>query len=417
MKKLAGLFLAVALLASFSFAQHYRSYRGESAQVKDFGWRLGPFRIFPVLNIHNTGYDDNVYGQPEEAGPVSDFTGTLAPSVRVYLPVGRKIFFSLTETPQYVYYRKEKKRRRFLNSISPAVRLFLFNRFVISAEYHHRRFWHRATEEFDRMVGQTTKGYSTSLFYETTRRTSIGFTAAANKMSYGDDSSFDSDLQFSRALNRESGSGFIDFYYQFRRETFFFWRGGYTEFSFDSPESKFRGGHAYVTNTGVRFPLTRKIRGTISVGYSKYFPEQEGREEFSGFTGDTNLDIRLRKFAIRLNHSRGRRISYWSIQSYFTQSHYGAGLSYYLLKSLRADYNYGYGRMSYPEPTSVILPGGGTNEVFRKDSYHTHSVGIVFRIIKSTGLGITFNAWRRNSNFPGTDRRRNFIGGFLTHQF
>jgi hypothetical protein len=44
-------------------------------------------------------------------------------------------------------------------------------------------------------------------------------------------------------------------------------------------------------------------------------------------------------------------------------------------------------------------------------------VGPVFRIGGTVGLGLTYNLYRRTSNAPGFDVRRNFAGAFLTYEF
>jgi len=92
-------------------------------------------------------------------------------------------------------------------------------------------------------------------------------------------------------------------------------------------------------------------------------------------------------------------------------------MSIYLTQFLRLDYNFYYGGGRYPEAIVIRLPDGSINEIKRRDIYRSHSAGIVLRIIKNTGIGLTVNYWERQSNIQGNDRNRMFIGGFLTYEF
>jgi hypothetical protein len=73
--------------------------------------------------------------------------------------------------------------------------------------------------------------------------------------------------------------------------------------------------------------------------------------------------------------------------------------------------------MDYPEPQEVWYGG----EMFvidrREDVHRTFSVGPVVRVVGTVGLGLTYNFYRRTSNAPGFNVRRNFVGAFLTYEF
>ena len=160
-----------------------------------------------------------------------------------------------------------------------------------------------------------------------------------------------------------------------------------------------------------------KLRGTFEHGYKKHEPRSKEKKGFSGLVGNTELDFRGGRFRFRLKYNRDNHFSYWTESVYFIEDRYGAGVSFYLTKFLRFDYDYSYGKSNYPETTTVFYPDGSLEELKRKDIYRTHSIGFVFRLIESTGVGFKVNFWRRDSNYYLADRNRTFVGGYVTYEF
>jgi len=411
-------FLWLFLFPIFSYGQSYQSFRTEFDQIlKNVKLRIGPFRVFPTINFRNIGYDDNVYYQREEDNPISDYTATFSPEVKVYLLFRNFLIISLTENPEYVYYFKQKRERRWNNTISPEIKLLFLNRFVISGRYSYRdRRW-RASSEFDVRANELRESYRGSLFYETARRTSFGVSASLEKISYEDITLVGEEIYLSRWLNREERSGNLAFYYRVFSESFFFISGRYTEYKFEHIQSRWRDSYSYQALSGIRFPFLGKVRGTLSLGYKKLLPRIEEKKGFFGLIGNTSFDFRIRRFRLRFQYNRDCHFSYWTNSIYFIEDRYGAGLSFYLTKFLRLDYNFSYGKANYPEVMSLWMPDGRYEEIKRKDVYRIQTAGFVFRIIKNTGIGLMVNFWERESNYYWANRNRGFIGGYITYEF
>jgi len=425
MKKvfLIFIFSFISFLLSFLvsvpiYGQSYQTFRSELEQItKRARWRIGPFRIYPTIQFRNIGYDDNVYYQRKEDNPISDYTATISPEAKVYLLFRNWLILSFSENPEYVYYVKEKRERAFNNSYSPALKLLLFHRFVISGDYQFRKARRRASSEFDVRTVEEVKGYNGGFFYETARRTSFGFSGAIRRISYEDITMPGEEIYLSRSLNREEKSGHFEFYYKIFSGSFFFISGGYTDYKFEHIQSRGRDSYSYQAYSGIRFPFLGKIRGTLSLGYKKLLPRTEEKKGFSGLVGNTSLDFRIRRFLLRFQYTRDCYFSYEANNIYFLEDRYGAGISFYLTKFLKLDYNFSYGEASYPEEISIQMPDGGYEEIKRKDIYRTQTVGLVFRIIKNTGIGLMVNFWERDSNYFGASRDRMFIGGYVTYDF
>ena len=409
----------MVFLSSISlYGQSYRTFQWELEQIiNQTRLRIGPFRIYPTIQLRDIGYDDNVYYQREDDGPVSDFTGTISPSFRVSLVFRNSLILSLTENPEFVFYYKQKRERRWNNTLSPGFRLLLLKRFVISGRYLNRNRRWRATREFDIRANELREGFEGSLFYETARGTSFGVTASSNKISYEDITFPGQEIYLSRRLNREERNGNFEFYYRFSSVSFFFIRGGFTEYIFEHPTSRWRDSYSYQTYAGIRFPLMGKVRGTLSLGYKKLAPRSKEKKAFTGLIGNTSLDFRIGRFNFRISYNRNIYFSYWTESIYFINDRYGAGISFYLTRFLRLDYYYLYGKSHYPELTTLRFPDGSFEELRRKDNDRTHRIGLVFRVIRNTGIGIMANFWERSSNYYFENRNRTFIGGYVTYAF
>jgi hypothetical protein len=412
------LFMLSILMSISASGQSYQSFRSELDQIaRQTKWRIGPFRIYPAIRFRNIGYDDNVYYQREEDNPASDFTGTISPEINVYLLFRNYLILSFTENPEYVYYFKQKRERRFNNRFLPGFKFLFLNRFVISGNYSwSNRRW-RASSEFDVRANVKARSYNGRFFYETAQRTSFGFTLSIRTINYEDIALPGEEIYLSRALNREEKSGHFEFYYRIFSKSNFFIRGGYTEYKFEHAQSGWRDSFSYQAYSGIRFPLLGRVRGTLSLGYKKFVPIIEGKKGFSGFVGNTSLNFRLGRIGFRLSYNRDCHFSYWTDNIFFNEDMYGAGISFYLTKFLRVDYNLSYGEASYPEFISLRMPDGSYDDIKRKDIYRTQAVGFVFRIIRNMGIGMMVDFWERESNYWGANRDRTFIGGYLTYQF
>ena len=99
---LITLFLMFLLGSIYSHGQGYRTFRWEQEQIiKRAKWRVGPFRIYPTIQLRDIGYDDNVYNQRDEDNPISDYTVTFSPQVKVYLLYRNFLILTLTEEPEW----------------------------------------------------------------------------------------------------------------------------------------------------------------------------------------------------------------------------------------------------------------------------------------------------------------------------
>jgi hypothetical protein len=398
--------------------QSYRNFREECDGIRERAkLRLGPLRIFPEFRLSDVGYDSNVYFREEGSEVVPDFTANFSPEARVYWLVGSSIILSVTENPEYLFYANEEELRAFSNSFASGLRLLVLRSFSLSADYHVLSHVRRATSELDRRIQDTVKGGTASFFFETPRGTAAGLTGSMEDFRYKDVSSAAPDDIYARALDRRETAAALELYYRLFSQSFFFTTAEWTRYEFVFPGSAWRDASSFEVSGGIRFPLLGRARGTLSLGWKSFRPESPERKPFSGFVAATDLAFRFGRLGVTLGYVRDNTFSYNESAYYYIDGQARAGLSFYLAPSLRIDGTVQFGMMDYPEPQEVWYGG----EVFvidrRKDVQRTFSVGPVVRVASTVGLGLTYNFYRRTSNAPGFNVRRNFIGAFLTYAF
>jgi len=412
--KKALVLLFFSSISILSYGQGYRSFRGEREDIINTAkYKIGPFWIYPSVGLRDVGYDGNVYYQYEGQGPVSDYTFTIFSAVRFHYLFHRSIIISLRENPEYVYYFELKKERGWNNVFSPEVRVLLLNRFVLNGSYLDSKIRYRVTSEFNARVNEYRKGFKGSLFYETARGTSLGISGSSEDITYGDIQ----DLSISRSLNRKEQEANLEFYYRIVPASFLFFKGGYKEYRFANPLYRWRDAYSYQAYSGIQFPILGRIRGALALGYKKLVPREANRQKFSGLIGDTSLNYRVSRFTFRLGFNRDCYFSYFSDNVFFIENRWGAGVSLYLARFLRLDYDFGYGKEGYPEKAPVVLRNGQPEQIKRSDLFRSHAAGFVVRIMKSTGVGLAVNYWARESNIYFENRQRFSWGLFLTYEF
>lgn len=166
------------------------------------------------------------------------------------------------------------------------------------------------------------------------------------------------------------------------------------------------------------FPLLGRVRGTLTLGYKRFTPKIEVKRGFSGLVGNTNLNMRIRRFGFRVQYIRDCEFSFFENNIFFLEDTYRAGISFYLSQFLRLDYDFTYGESSYPESIRIRRPDEQYEEITRHDIYRLHTVGFVIRIVRSTGIGLRGTHWQRRSTIPGVgNRNRWFLGAYVTYEF
>jgi hypothetical protein len=420
MKKISILALAVFLAASAGrlSGQSYRTFRDEFEDARSrTGWRLGPLKLLPGLRIANAGYDSNIFYRPREEGAVSDTVAALAPEVKAYWLLGSSVILSVTESPEYDFYLREKGLRTLTNSVVPAARILLLRSVALSGEYHVFNLLRRSTSEFGEPVRNAQEGWAASLFFETPRGTAVGFSGAVDDFRFRNPGVTDPVNDYARTLDRRERSAAFEFYYRVFSDSHVFLTAGARDYAFVDPASAWRNAYSREISGGLRFPLLGRARGTIALGYKTFVPRTAGRKRFSGLVAATDASLREGRFGLNLAYTRDNYFSYFDTAYYFIEDRVRSGLSFYVFPFLRLEAGWQSGAWTYPEPQEVWSGGGPVLIENRRDRNRVWSAGLAVKVAGNAGLGLSYNLYRRRSNAPGFDIDRHFVGATLTYDF
>lgn len=410
--------LFAMLPAPVAGQESYKGFWQELSEARsERALRIGPLRMFPALSISDVGYDSNVYYREDSNEVVSDYTAVLSPSVKSYLLLGSTAILSFNENPEYNFFAGEKQLRSFTNSYESSLRLHLPLGFVVSGSYEDSRHVRRSYSEFDRRIKDVMRGVKLDAFWETYRGTALGVSLQRREYSYRSLADGEADVDYAANLDRTEDSGFLEFDYRIFSRSFLFLRAGLTDYSFDHAESIWRDAGSFEAAGGIRLPITGRLKGALSFGWKKFTPDSVDRKEFSGLIGEGSVDYRIGKFAFSLGYVRNNFFSYIDQAYYYVEDRYKGGVSFYLTSFIRMDYNKSRSRMAYPEPFEYLYGGEAFLIDSREDTIDNDQVGLVVRISGTIGIGVNMNFYRRDSNAPGYNIKRDFIGAYLTYAF
>ena len=405
---------AAALLALTAVPAGAETWKGLvlQRQMREAPWRLGPIRIQPSLVVSNAGIDSNVYYAASE--PIKDFTLTAGPAATVYVPFYRKFVISVYGSPQYVWYSKTERERTWNYYLRGAAQLSLKDVFFsLEGAYSDAR--ERWNTEIDIRPRRKEEGAAASVLVNLAHRTSFALAARTVRYDY-ESIIYEGGFDVQERLNRREDYANVQLFYQASSQRRFFLDLEYGRYDFEfAATAATKDSRSAAVHAGLEFsPLGRRVRGRIRIGYKSFDIRDPNGVDHRGIVGDSQLSIRLaRPFVIRGSYVRDVRFSLWYGNPYYLESRPGVGASIYPARFLRLDYDYGFGRNSYPVPQEVE-PG---IEVKRLDQFGIHSVAVYFRIVRSTALGFVASFWRRDSNLGWEDDKRTFFGVNLTYDF
>jgi hypothetical protein len=377
-------------------------------QLKEAKLSLGPFKIKPVLFLNNAGYDSNIYRAPDNT--IKDYSATLGPGFNIYLPLSKLIILSIYESPQYVYFMETKNGRGWNNYFEGKIH-FVLRRFLLTIGKGYSsasELWNLEMESRPRRKADSLEG---SVFSQISKKVCLFFEFIGLNYAYKSISHEQSNI--GDQLNRVENRANFSIYYQLSYRVRFFLSYGYGFFDFVDPLNS-RDSKSHAVYSGFEFLPGGVFGGRINLGYKYFNAAKSGVKNYGGLVGDSGLSFRPFKLLnIRASYRSDVDFSIMYNYPYFIGNSIGGGVSFYILKDIRLDYDYIIGKYSYPESliiSQLLLPN-------RKDNYRTQSVGIYFRLKKNIGVGITFSRWLRDSNLDGEDAKGTFAGLNLTYNF
>jgi hypothetical protein len=396
----AAVWLGIGLLAAGSASGETWKGRNLRFTIARAALRMGPLRIQPVLYLTDAGYDSNIYGQIER--PVKDYWLQAGPGINVYAQVRKKVVFSVSESPRYVYFFETRRERAWNNYLQGEISL-LFNRIFISGGGLLNNYKFRYPFEIDIWPRLNEKGVFGSFLYQAGRRTS--FSIGARRTDYAFENLENEFANLKARMNRTESYLTATGYFQATPRVMFSLGVEYGLIEFDDTEASYGDSESRAAFVGIDFSPTGRVRGSVKIGYKELSPRVAGKAGFEGLVGDSSVSLRVsRALTVRGQYGRDVFFSVWYDNAFFVNNRYGAGASLYVIRrKIRLDYDYSIHRDSY---------GSG-----RRLDRTTQTVGFFFRLGEKTGIGLRGGTYDWKYNYYPRDSRRTFVGLNLTYDY
>jgi Putative beta-barrel porin 2 len=374
------LFWAIAVSA---YAQVPERERPPAAPV-----HFGPLDIYPTIALTNLGFDNNVFNEPNQAAPKSDFTFTVTPAADLRMRLGRSRLTGLIKE-DLVYYQTYANERSANSNYSLGFQLPL-NRVLLKVGATYLSTRERPGFEIDVRSQRTEIGASGAVEIRVFPKTFVGFRADRTRVDYDKDAIFlDSNLHFE--LNRTMTTGALTARYRLTPLTSLTFDMGLEQDRFEF--SPLRDSDSTRVVAGVRFEPRALIKGSASFGYRDFRPLSPETAPFRGAVGAMNLSAALGPTKLSLQADRDVQYSYEINQPFYIQTGATASITQHLFGPIDAIGRYGLARLDYQNRITA-----GPLLAARTDYMHSFGGGVGYRMARRTRITFNVDQYHRTSS-------------------
>ncbi len=403
----------ILLLLTFYATAQVSFTREKKYLLKSYLLKVGPFYLAPSLFLRNLGYDDNIYYYEREKTP--DWTADIGVNFKIFSIFKNRLILVVEEQPVYVFYLNHEEERTINNYLN--VRLITYvNVFTLSASYRNIYARERPTSEFGHRARRYADEYRFTVDYKPFSPFSISTYYVYRKINY-EDERYLFTFNLKKYLNRQEKQFGLSLYKRIFTRTYVFLDFSLIQHDFEFKELG-RDSTTRMISAGLILPEIGPIRGRFSYGYKELVPVDKDKPSYRGPYGRAQLEFRmLRRIRLRLDYLRDTFFSFWGYSTFFIEERIGGGIDLYFTKRLKLGTDLYRGRMKFPVYQLYTTDEGELIEKPRLDEFSNMSFYIAFRLLENFGIGISYNFLYIDSSLDFFDRKRSFIGGYLTHDF
>ncbi len=371
--------------------------------------RMGPFWMNPRLELKNMGVDTNVFDEPDEQNPKRDFTFTLAPTIDVWLRVGR----SWVETnirEDLVWYQDYSSERSANESYTLSWRVPL-NRvaFTIAPSYLSTR--ERPGYEIDARVHRTEWGGTTGVEVRALSKTTIGVSGGYKAVDFDQNALF-LGTNLRDELSRTETSAAVRIRHELtpltalgvnvvrQRDRFTY--------------SPLRDSDSTQAVLSLQFDPHALLKGTAAFGVRDFRPVDASLPAYTGFTalGDLTYTL-LDTTRFQVQFKRDVSYSYDVNQPYYLESGITGSVAQQIFGPVDAIARGGASSLAYRDRAGVSLVAPD-----RVDQVRTYGGGVGYHIGGgSTRVGFNVDNYRRASELSQRRYHGLRYGASVTYDF
>jgi hypothetical protein len=372
--------------------------------------RVGPFRLRPLLQLKDVGYDDNVLFEAQQ--PKGDTTATLGASLDALLLGGHRGGLRMSGEADYVSF-KENTDLDHWNGSSRARGILLLRRSLLSLEERFDTLQERPSAEIDQRVRRENNALTAG--FATLEEGRLGARVFLRREGI-DYHSHDAGLEnIGDVLNREENTLAVVGEIRVLPKTTFTLEGNVQRIDFDDV-SQGRNNRSVSFLPGLRFDPSASVQGDLKIGRISFRAPDQPENDFHGTIGEAHLGTRLGHFA-RLKGTFGRSLVFSILADnlYFISTSWSAAYEQFFSRRLSGELLYGRALDHYPNEVTLIFPV--LFQGVRDDRIATYQTTIRYRIGPQLNLYVAGSRLVRDSTDDALDRVRNLYSFGTTYAF
>jgi hypothetical protein len=349
---------------------------------------FGRFALRPTLALTNLGVDTNVFYQPDQEGPKSDFTATVTPATDLWLRLGRS-WLTGTVKEDLVYYRRYASERS-VNGFYDAGLLVPLNRVSLNAGGSYLDTRDRPGYEISARDQRYETRFNGSIEVRTLPKTFFGLRAERATIDFAQAAVFlGTSLQ--QTLNRTTTTGALTVRHRLTPLTTLTLDVAREEDRFEF--SPLRDSDSTSVTAGAKFDPFALIKGSVWVGYRSFTPLLPATPAFNGVIADAKLWYVLRESTrLDVEIQRDVQYSYDTTQPYYLLTGVNGSLDQHLFGQVDIVGRIGQQRLAYTDSLGVAADLAN-----RIDYVYTYGGGLGYRVARRTRLGFNIDQVRRTS--------------------
>jgi hypothetical protein len=402
-KSLIAVFVAIALLRAASVLAQEGGPDVENVRV-----RIGPLLMDPKVSISNIGMDHNVFNDPADKAPKSDFTFTVTPLADFWLHLG-PTWLTATLGSQLNWYDKYSSERSANNTyklgwFAPGSRV----NFRVDGAYIDAK--ERPGFEIDTRAVRKETGFTGALDFKTLTDSWLGVTAARRQTDFGEHEEYlGTNLQ--QALDLTSTSYGVNFRRQLTPLTSVTVAASrvYDKFKY-SPD---RDTTSTMATFSAAFNPAALLKGGVSFGYDDFKPDDPALPEYKGVVASVDLTyVLLGSTRFAVTGGRSTKYSYDVNQPYYVQSQIGGSIAQQIFGPVDVMVRGDIAALDYRNRAgaAVAVPD-------RTDHVTTIGIGIGYHIGKDLRLSFNVDQNNRDTRVQDHQYEKFLIGTALTYGF
>ena len=396
---------AIVLLYGSPAAAQATSGEPDPAKVRI---RMGPLWLNPTIALANIGVDKNVFNEPDDANPKSDFTFTLQPATDLWLHTGPTWVTGRVQE-DLVWFQTYSSERGVNATYSvgwlvPLTRL----RFNVGATRRNRR--DRPGFEIDARSQRLETEYNGAVELRTLSKTYFGVTGSRQRVDFDKDAVFlNHSLPFE--LNRVTTAAGVTMRYQLTPLTGLTFAATRSEDRFEF--SSLRDSNSTAATATVNFDPLALVRGSATIGYRDFEPLSSGLSPYEGLTAAANLSYVLfgaTKFAVGLN--RDVQYSYDVNQPYYLETAVSGSIAQQLFGPIDVVARVGVDTLAYRDRVGAAVQVSN-----RVDRGHSFGAGVGYHTSSGFRIGFDVDQINRVSDISSRQFDDLRIGSSVTYVF